>query len=226
MKNSVSVRQIQEIDRFAIEKLGIPSLVLMENAGRAVAFAAREFLGKKKNPFVCIFCGTGNNAGDGFVTARHLSNLGVAVKVFIVGGAERLKNDALVNYRILKNCGFYLKNINQIGETERRHLRKADLIVDALFGVGLNREIKPPYFNVIREMNDSAKPILSVDTPSGLDATTGKICGICVKADMTVTFTAAKKGFFREYGPAHAGKIKVAGIGIPLCLAKRAAGHR
>ena len=215
-KKAVTVRQIQNLDKIVIEEYGIPSVVLMENAGRCVALEIIALLKKKKNSFVCIFCGLGNNAGDGFVVARHLMGAGIKIKVFLVGKAEQLKADAMLNYRILKKLRCMVKEINTVREKAVQDAFKADIIVDAIFGVGLNREISEPFSSVINELNKNAKYIVAVDIPSGLNGTTGKIYGICVKAGTTVTFSFVKKGFLKADGPGYTGKVVVADIGMPV----------
>lgn len=195
----LTVKQARAFDKFAQEKLGIPSIVLMENAGRSAAEVALKMLGKKKK--VVVVCGVGNNGGDGFVAARHLINAGVNVQVFVVGKISKLKPDPKTNYNILKKIGIkFTKKID------------GDLIIDALFGIGLRSEIREPYASIIELMNKSGRPILAVDVPSGLDADTGKVLGIAVKAKKTVTFVASKKGFVKARK--YCGKIVVRDIGI------------
>ena len=217
-KKSVTVKQIQDLDRVAIEKIGIPSLVLMENAGRVVALEVLRQIKRDKNPRVCILCGLGNNAGDGFVTARHLLDKGIKTSVFLLGEGKALKQDAAVNYQILKKLKYPIVEVGARHAVLLPAIRKADVVVDAIFGVGLNREILDPFCKVIDGINNTAKKVISVDTPSGLNCTTGSIYGICVKADVTVTFTFPKRGFFKGQGPKHTGKIVVADIGILTVL--------
>ena len=217
----VSVKQIQELDRAAIEEYGISSLVLMENAGRLVAQEIKRYLKRKKNPFVCIVCGLGNNAGDGFVAARHLFNAGLKTRIFLIGRKESLKHDALVNYEVLKRCGYPVAEAGARTSSLRRNVSQADVVVDAIFGAGLNRLIEEPFKSIIKTINEKAKYVVSVDIPSGLDAATGNFFGICVKANLTVTFSFAKKGFFLNNGPEYAGKIVVGDIGIPITLIRK-----
>jgi NAD(P)H-hydrate epimerase len=218
MLKAVTVQQMIALDRIAIEDYGIPSLILMENAGRAVADEARNLLKRVKHPCVSIFCGFGNNAGDGFVAARHLGNAGVRLKIFLVGQAAKLKNDAAVNWQILQNCRIPVQEIAGIDRAVTAGIKSADLIIDALFGVGLNREIEEPFRSVIQGLNEAKKPILSIDIPSGLDGTTGEIYGTGIKADTTVTLSFAKRGFFKKQGPQRVGRIIVADIGLPRSL--------
>jgi NAD(P)H-hydrate epimerase len=197
----ISVSEAQKFDRLAQEKFGIPPMVLMENAGRSVAEEALKMLGKKKR--VVVVCGVGNNGGDGFVAARHLLNAGKKVKVFIVGDEDKLKPDPRTNLDILR----------KIKTRFIRALPKTDLIIDAIFGIGLTSEVREPFFGVIDLMNRAKIPILAVDVPSGLDADSGKVLGAAIQAKRTVTFVAAKKGFYKLEGPKCCGKVIVKDIG-------------
>ncbi|MCK5179375.1 MAG: NAD(P)H-hydrate epimerase [Candidatus Omnitrophica bacterium] len=220
-QKAVTVKQIKDLDRIAIEKYGVPSLALMENAGRAVAQEVCKRLKRIKNARACVVCGLGNNAGDGFVIARHLINAGVKTKIFLIGKGSQLKADAAVNYKILKKLKYPIKEVGARRAVPLRDIAAADLVVDAIFGVGVNREVKDPFRSVIEAINEKAGKVISVDAPSGIDGTTGKVYGVCVKADVTVTFSFIKKGFLKGRGPKHAGKVIVADIGIPLRLKTR-----
>jgi NAD(P)H-hydrate epimerase len=218
IEKALSVREIQALDRKAIERCGIPSLALMENAGKAVAVESVRLLKTVSRPRVVAVCGLGNNAGDGFVAARHLLNAGVPVKVFVVGSVSQLKNDAAVYARVLKNCRYPVVEIRGVTPDFRRDIRGADLVVDAIFGVGLNRAITGLFADVISALNESRKNILAVDIPSGLDGTTGDVYGACVKARETVTFAVMKKGFLNKAAARWTGRVIVADIGIPRKL--------
>ena len=175
-----TIKQAQKFDRYAQEALGIPSLILMENAGRSVAEVALTMLGKKKN--VLVVCGVGNNGGDGFVAARHLANAGKKVAIYIVGDLAKLKDDPRINLNILRS--------QETATFSRRFpklLRQSDLIIDAIFGIGLKFEVKSPMSDVIEAMNVSGKSILAVDVPSGLNADTGKPLGIAINPDYSYT---------------------------------------
>jgi NAD(P)H-hydrate epimerase len=221
---SVTVKEIQKLDRIAIKEFGIPSLVLMENAGRAVAEEVKKYLRRKKRPRVCIVCGLGNNAGDGFVVARHLANAGIPTKTFLIGKASRLKHDAAVNFRILKRSKYIIKGVTVQHPLPAREVIRADVVVDAIFGVGLNREIAEPFRSAIGTINRKAKYVVAVDIPSGLDGTTGAIYGVCVKADRTVTFSFPKKGFLKDCGPWQTGTVVAVDIGIPAQVIKKVLG--
>jgi len=215
-QKTATVKQIQELDRAAIERVGIPSLALMENAGRCVAEEVLKVLKKKMK--VCVICGLGNNAGDGFVAARYLINHGVKAKIWLIGRADQLKNDAKVNYMILKKMGYPITSAGAGREPPLRDIRDSDVVVDAVFGVGLNRKVGEPFRSFIEAINKHAKKTIAVDIPSGLDGTSGKIYGVCVRADRTVTFTFMKKGFLTNEGPRVTGKVVVVDIGIPKWL--------
>ena len=218
LKNSVSVKQIQELDRRAITRVGIPSLVLMENAGRSVALETLKLLKRGNRPQACVVCGLGNNAGDGFVAARYLLEAGVKTKVYLIGKSRRLKDDAKVNYHILRKLKHPVYETGAAGPLFLRDMAEADVVIDALFGVGLNREVGEPFRAVIGAINRRANRVIATDIPSGLDGTTGKVYGACVRAHVTVTFSALKRGFLKGQGPAHVGKVIVTDIGIPKKL--------
>lgn len=215
-KKIVTVKQIQDLDRNAIERIGIPSLVLMENAGRSVAEEVLKTLKDKKK--ICVICGLGNNAGDGFVVARYLINAGKKVDIVLIGKGKNLKEDAFMNYSILKKLKYPIQEISGINKTVVQKIKAADAVVDAIFGVGLNRRVGAPFKSFIEAINAYAQKIISVDIPSGLDGTTGGTYGVCVRADKTITFTFMKKGFLLEQGPRMAGRVVVVDIGIPKCL--------
>ncbi|MBN1869495.1 MAG: NAD(P)H-hydrate epimerase, partial [Candidatus Omnitrophica bacterium] len=147
-----------------------------------------------------------------------LLNHDIKVKIYIIGKAEKLKQDAAINYSILKKCGYAINEIISVTPGFTRDIKRCDCVVDAIFGVGLSREIKDPFKAVIDKVNDVAKAIIAVDVPSGLNATTGDVSGPCIKARQTVTFTFAKQGFLKKEGPAYTGKIIVVDIGIPKRL--------
>src|SRR3989338_1551964 len=162
MRRPVTVRQIQNLDKAAIERYGISSLVLMENAGRAVAEEVKKSLRGKEKPRVCVVCGLGNNGGDGFVVARHLMNAGIPAKVFLVGKARQLKPDAAVNCRILKRMKCPVIECRGTKFcASAGSIIQADVVVDAIFGAGLDREIVEPFRSVIETINRKAKYVVT-----------------------------------------------------------------
>lgn len=208
----ISISEAQAFDLFAQKKLGVPSLILMENAGRGVAQEALRMLCGKKR--VAVVCGMGNNGGDGLVAARHLLNAGMKVKIYLLGQSSKIKSDPKINLNILKSLGQRIFWIKQASELKL--IAKNDLIIDAIFGIGLKQEVLEPLAEIINFLNQTHRPILAVDVPSGLHADSGKVLGVAINAHKTVTFIAPKKGFFRAAGPAHCGKIVVKDIGVVL----------
>lgn len=211
--------QIRELDRRAIEDYGMPGVILMENAGRGAAQVAAEMLANPKRKRVVIFCGRGNNGGDGYVIARHLHNAGARVDIVLACDplAIPLEGEAGINLAIARNMSLSMRVADtQAGQLEAAALAKnADLIVDALLGTGLSGDVRHPYLSLIRLINAADKPVLSVDLPSGLDANTGQILRAAVRATRTATFALPKKGFLLAEGPKHVGQVTVVDIGVP-----------
>ena len=205
------------MDKEATEKFGVPPIMLMENAGRAVYEAACEMLPDAKGKKILCVCGKGNNAGDGFVAARHLINNGFDTEIFLLDDPSNLKGDAKINYDILHKMKikFMLLESNRKLDSFRENLKKSDLLIDAILGTGISGKVKEPFASAINLMNQSKKPILAVDTPSGLDATEGKALGSCISATKTVTFAFPKTGFIKNDGPGKVGTLVVADISLP-----------
>ena len=203
----VGAAAMRALDRHTIETLGVAGELLMESAGRAVAEAVlRERAGEGA---VLVVCGVGNNGGDGFVAARQLASLGVPVRVALVGDARRLRGDAAANWKRLERSGVPI-------EGARFRTAGASVIVDALFGTGLDRAVEGAGAAAIRRIS-AARPhvrVVSVDLPSGLDADTGAVHGVAVQADVTVTIELPKLGLALEPGRGLAGRIEVARVGI------------
>jgi NAD(P)H-hydrate epimerase len=218
--------QLRDLDRRAIHDLGVPGVVLMENAGRSMA----ELLLKLGSRGVVVCCGKGNNGGDGFVIARHLDNAGVAVRVLLFAEPAELAGDAAINHTILARSGVSLDVLAGPRLQEERlaaELARADWVVDALFGSGLQGPVRPPFDRVIAAINAAPGRVLAVDIPSGLDADTGRPLGPTVRAHHTATVAALKKGFREPEAAAWLGQVHVVGMGAPRCLleAFRAAGE-
>lgn len=217
--------EMREIDRRAIEEFGIPAIVLMENAGRGTADeAAKLYRERALNGPVLIFCGTGNNGGDGFVVARHLSNGGFNVRLFLCGSRERIdrEREAGVNLTICERMGLPITDVNEPEAVERirEQLRPGSLVVDAIFGIGLAKPPREPQASLIRAIAGSGLPTIAVDVPSGLDADTGQPLGdAVVRADVTATMACPKIGF-RGPGEAHVGRLVVVDIGLPAALVR------
>ncbi len=211
--------EVRAFDSWAINELGIPGVVLMENAGRSCAELIKKEFAGAANPKVCIFCGTGNNGGDGYVIARHLLNSGFEVVVVVCGDRKKIKGDAKKNLDILEGMGQPIKRLNlkdsDIPGQVETFSANADMLVDSLFGTGLSGQLSDEYKQLIESINAQHYPILAVDIPSGLDCDTGKHLGAAIKASYTVTFVAVKKGFTSTNTAApYTGEIFVASIGI------------
>jgi NAD(P)H-hydrate epimerase len=219
--------QVRTLDRRATAEFGVPSLLLMENAGRACAEEAERVLGGRRGP-VAVICGPGNNGGDGFVLARTLWNRGHDVRVAFLGASERLAgghSDFATNLALWRALGREVEVYSTAGAVRERAraLRTAELVIDGLFGTGLARALEEPFRGAVEAINACGRPVLAVDLPSGLDADTGEVLGAAVRAHSTVTFVAKKPGLLRGRGPELAGRVVVAEIGIPRPLLEEAA---
>lgn len=209
--------QMRAIDRMTIEEFGIPGIVLMENAGIQTTKVIKEMLQDTVGKKVWVFAGTGNNGGDGFVIARHLQNSGAKVRIVIVGKENTIKGDAKTNFDILQRTNAEIAYIQGMKDfiPLRIGILGADLIVDALLGTGIKGEVTGEMAEAIRMINQSGKPVVSVDIPSGLNGDTGEICGVCVEATKTVTFGLPKVGLCLQLGSRIIGELVIADISIP-----------
>lgn len=205
-----TAEQMRNIDKNAVSE-GILGIILMENAGLR---CVDELLSKFKNLTglkVGIFCGKGNNAGDGFVIARHLLRLGAMVDVFTVLGRD-FSGDAKINFNMLKDTDCTIMDNTEFLEYE---IPMYDIVIDAIFGTGINGAVDTYIKDIIDAINRNAKFVMSVDVPSGINSDTGEVLGACIKADMTVTFQCVKRGLLLYPGADYAGDIKCVDICIP-----------
>jgi NAD(P)H-hydrate epimerase len=220
--------QARELDRRAMEEYGIPGVILMENAGRGAAEIAAAMLGDPPGRRVVIFCGKGNNGGDGFVVGRHLHNRGAKVEFIAACRPEEIDpwSDAGLNLQIARKMGLHVHVASaEDGRFEAAGLeRGADLIVDALLGTGLTGDVRDPYLSLIRLINAADRPVLAIDIPSGLDADTGRVLRAAVRATRTATFVLPKAGFELAEGPAHTGLVTIVEIGVPKELVEEISG--
>lgn len=205
--NLYRAADVRELDRLAIEEHGVAGEVLMERAGAA----AFDVLGERwpDAARVAVLCGTGNNGGDGFVLARLAHEAGRRVSVYQLGDADRLHGDALTAARRMAESGL------QPRRYQGGSLRDAEVVVDAVFGTGLDREAGGAYRAAIEALNDSGAGVLALDIPSGLHADTGGVLGAAVVADATVTFIGLKQGLFTASGPDCSGAIYYSDLGVP-----------
>jgi hydroxyethylthiazole kinase-like uncharacterized protein yjeF len=213
MQKLVTSAEMREMDRRTIEDIRIPGLVLMENAGLGVVRCVEEILCPPAGKRVGIFCGKGNNGGDAMVAARHLHNRGFDVKVILIGEKEKIRGDALVNFHILQNMKIPVFEIQTRRVLEK--FKPIDLIVDGLLGTGITGEVAGLMVDVIRWINGSGMPVVSIDLPSGLGSDDGEYQGACVRADYTVTMAKLKRGLVLYPGREMAGRISIVDIGIP-----------
>ncbi len=205
--------QIRAVDGWATKSLGIPGILLMENAGRGVA---EVLLGLESCPPikpVLVICGPGNNGGDGFVLARHLSGHGWPVRVLLAQGGASYSGDAGFHLGILLKCG--LAVLSMKGASLDKELAGASWIVDALFGTGLTRAIEGDLATLVTKINHSGCPVVSVDLPSGLDGDSGLPLGPTIRASNTVTMVSKRPGFSQPKAEEFTGRVHVTGIGLP-----------
>lgn len=219
--------EIRRWDHRAIHDFGIPGIVLMENAGAGAARLILDEAPRTCPPPYHIYCGPGNNGGDGFVVARHLHNHGQPVHLTVIGGRRgenqapcapyAADSDAAINFEIVRRMGLEVKMIDTgvPGSDPFAVAPDQGTIIDALFGTGLSRPIASPYRDWLVVLDGSPCPVIALDTPSGLDARSGEILGTCLPATLTITFAARKLGFDRKSGPGVTGRVEVVDIGIP-----------
>ncbi len=209
--------QMREIDRHAIEEVGIPGIVLMENAGAGCARVVMERFETEADAGVCVVCGTGNNGGDGFVIARHLWNNGFPVEVFVLGRGAQIKGDAKTNYEILEKLDVPVTEVVNADDAELldAEIDGAGVVVDAIFGTGLDREVAGAHRRAIEAINASGAKVVAVDMPSGLDSDGGRILGAAVFAEITCTFGIAKIGQYTHPGYLHCGEVILIDISLP-----------
>lgn len=222
-----TLEAIREVDRLAVSEFGLSGAVLMENAARSVSAEAQRMLeARGSGRRVLIFCGPGNNGGDGLAAARHLHNAGAAVTVALAFEAAqtRLSDEAAMNLRCVERMGIERVEVADADAAARfaaAYGPPPDLVVDALLGTGSRSAPRPPIDAIIDWINDSRAPVLSVDVPSGLDAQSGGASGACVRADVTVALVGAKSGFLETDADPFVGEIVIGDIGCPRELAER-----
>ena len=209
--------EVRGIDARALEGFKMPTVVLMENAGRGAAAWLRDKIHKGR---VVIACGPGNNGGDGGVVARHLDAWGFGVRLAWFGDPARLKGDAAIQRDILERSGIESVIVEDDATPDRLDALwdGADWLVDALLGTGLARPAEGLLARAIASMNRSGRPILALDLPSGLDADAGQPLGDAIHATATATFVAPKLGFARDQARSYTGEVVVIDIGAPRAL--------
>jgi len=207
--------QVRRLDRVAVDVYRIPGIVLMENAARELECVAGEMLAAVGRSDVLILCGGGNNGGDGLAAARHLHNRGIKVRILLATDPQKFQGDAEINWQIAQAMHLPTQPLNPAALVKE----KTGLLVDAIFGTGLDKPPRPPFAEIAAAINANGSPILAVDVPSGLDCDSGVPLGpACVKATKTITFVAEKIGFAKPTAQRYLGEIIVGDIGCPRQL--------
>lgn len=208
---------MKKLDNWAIQEYGVPSLLLMENAGGAVVKKAEQLLENLHGRQVIILAGKGNNGGDALVVARRLHESGAEVRLFLLFPPDEFSNDALENWRLVEKKGlkWHILSDENSFYLLRLRLNQCDLVVDGIFGTGFSGKPEKNIMRVIQAVNESNAIVLAVDIPSGLEADSGKVEGACIKADYTVTFAWAKRGLVVFPGKEYVGQLEIANISLP-----------
>ncbi len=215
--------EMREMDRLTIQDLGIPGAVLMENAARGATRIFMDHFEPSRDAHVVILCGSGNNGGDGYVMARYIKEAGVAVTVILLSELKKISGDARTNLDVIQRLNIEVLEIPDAKKwvKGRRVVRACDAIIDGILGTGLNSPVRGFYRKVIEEVNALSKPVMSIDIPSGLNADTGQIMGVAMKADLTVTFGFPKIGQLVFPGAEVVGRLTRVNIGIPESIGRQ-----
>ncbi|MCX7749018.1 MAG: NAD(P)H-hydrate dehydratase [Clostridia bacterium] len=210
-------KQMQKADEISIHEIGIPGIVLMENAALSVVDEIIKMLGTADKKNIHLFAGKGNNGGDAFAVARHLHQKGANVTLALLAQRDKIQGDAKINLDILKKMELDIIELteeHQLSSFDAK-LAYADLIVDGIFGTGLKGRVEGFFEKVVELINGAGKPVISIDIPSGIDGETGEVLHVCIKAHKTVTFALPKLGLLIHPGSEYTGNLIVADIGIP-----------
>ncbi len=216
MTSLLTRAQLRRVDELAVQRYRMPSVVLMENAGRHAADTIDRVYGPAGR--ACILCGPGNNGGDGCVIARHLHNAGWIIRVVMTADRTKMTPDTATNFAILEAMA---ADVTVLGSPDAqpgrvRAIGPDEVVIDALLGTGFAGEIRSPVLDWIHAMNTASKrAVVAVDVPSGLDSDTGLPSPVAVRADLTVTFVAAKTGFHSSQAATFLGRVEIADIGVP-----------
>ncbi len=224
----LNTAQMREADRRTIDEIGIPSIVLMENAGRQVVAAIESLYSDLLERTIAVVCGRGSNGGDGFVVARTLQQRGADVSVFLIGQVAAVSGDARVNLEVLGRLGVTVVEVadEQAWELHFSEVAQSDLIIDAIFGTGLRGPLTGMLETVVADLNAAGIPIVSIDLPSGMSADTADLAGETVDAAVTVTLAAPKLPLILPPAEGRAGEVVIADIGIPGAVIDAVEGSR
>ncbi len=224
----LTAKQMRGVDRRTIDDIGLPSLVLMENAGRQVVAALESLIDELSIRRVVALCGTGSNGGDGFVVARTLQQRGIDVSVVLIGAAADVRGDARVNLDIIGRLGVPIVEVTDAHgwELHAPQVTSADIVIDAIMGTGLSRALTGVHDTIVADLNSSPATVVAIDVPSGMSADTNELIGPAVRADITVTLGAPKIPLVLPPAEHAAGDVVVADIGIPFSVIDEADGPR
>src|SRR3982750_458840 len=214
----LNTQQMREADRRTIDEVGIPSIVLMENAGRQAVAAMEAAFEDLATMHVGVMCGRGNNGGDGFVVARTLIQRGVEISVFLLGSVADVRGDARTNLEVLGRIGLTVVELTNAQEWELHfsEISRCELIVDAILGTGFHGQLSGLLETVVADLNGLGVPIVAIDLPTGLSADTSEVEGEAIEASMTITLAAPKIPLILPPADTHSGDLVIADIGIPL----------
>ena len=210
------VEEMRNLDRRAVDDFGIPAEILMENAAQASCSVILAEFGVRGKRFV-VFCGIGNNGGDGFAVARKLHSMGGEARVFLLGDSKKLSGAAKLNFEMISRMSIDIKDVDSVAQV-RSDTFHSDAVVDAIFGTGLTREVSGVYKDAIELINDSKKKVFSLDIPSGVNGDTGQVMGVAVRSDYTISFGLPKIGNMLYPGFELCGKLYVTHISFPPSL--------
>ncbi|MBR1729221.1 MAG: NAD(P)H-hydrate dehydratase [Selenomonadaceae bacterium] len=213
-------KQMREIDKKSIEEFGISELVLMENAGRKTAEAVCHVIEAISKKSICILAGSGNNGGDALVAARYLSNLGARIKIFLIGNKAHRTESLIVQMKTLRGMGIELQSLETDRAWERLQvtLRFSDVIVDGILGTGFSGQLRPSVLRLVRLVNSTNKPVISIDLPSGVESDSGQVGETAINATCTVALGLPKFGHYICPGASYVGELLIDDIGIPSQL--------
>jgi len=216
----LNTQQMREADRRTIDEIGIPAIVLMENAGRQAVAAMEAAFDDLATSHVGVLCGRGNNGGDGFVIARTLVQRGVETSVFLLGSVADVRGDARTNLEVLGRIGLTVVEITNAQEWELHfsEISRCELLVDAILGTGFHGQLSGLLETVVADVNGLGVPVVAIDLPTGVSADTAEVEGEAIEASMTVTLAAPKISLILPPADSHSGDLVIADIGIPLPL--------
>ena len=214
------VKEMQQMDKLAVERYGIPEILLMENAGLAACRAMAEALEGLPGKTICVLAGSGNNGGDAFAAIRHMANQGARIKAFLVGSAAHLKPSAAMNRDICLKMGVEVQALEAERDWDKVQLvlRFADGVLDGILGTGFNGPLRESVERLIGLVNASGRPVVAIDVPSGVNADTGAVASDAVRAAVTVALGLPKPGLLLCPGASYVGRLVVDGIGMPAAL--------